>query len=216
MNINKIQNTNILDHSKKTSNQTQSNFDDILKQSLNLSSLSQNSSYLGNVNKTEFKKAIDDILSKMDQIINSTKNKDPHLIELQNHFKAQVGIYNLVLNEAQKASENLNTSDSKELINNSKELSKDMFLQYSFGYGIAEQAKTFFAAAGVSDENIQTDIAKIAKYIDNTQHKIELDNDKVIRTMNEIIKDKNSTYISYAEFNNKNQLLESLLQISNK
>ncbi|TKX33026.1 hypothetical protein [Campylobacter aviculae] len=216
MNVSEIKNIDVLDNSKRTSNQTQSNFDDILKQNLNKNSSNQNLNYLGNVSKKEFKEVIDNILSKMDQIINSSKNKDPHLIELQEHFKAQVGIYNLVLNEAQKASENLNTSDSEELIKNSKELNNDMFLQYSFGYGIAEQAKAFFQAAGVNDENIQTDIAKIAKYINDTQNKIELDNGKVLRNMSEIIKDKNSTYISYAEFNNKNKLLESLLQISDK
>lgn len=149
--------------------------------------------YFGNVSYEEFNKAIDDIFQKMDEIIESSKADNKlfsRLKYLKSCFRTQIKIYNLDLSLVKKAKEKLNSLNSKKSICNAKELSTSYLTLYAFGYTIPSQAERFFQLAEVKDNDTQTNIAKIAKFIEE----IELDNKKLIRTYSLASENLNSKY----------------------
>lgn len=185
----------------------------------------QNLDYLklGKVSKTEAFSAIERLKLKMNETIELFKqqgnNELAHTLSLIQHsFQSGLEAYELGISKLEEASSQLNSFDSKTIIEGAEKL-EDFFAVGMFFRGAAEVVADFFHMADISDFSIQEDINKILKYDHDThgQGMIELNNGKTIMAKASMAM-SNSLETKYWHIfsNKKNSLLEALLQISGK
>lgn len=224
MNINQVTNlNNSLQNKAKNQAQSQNDFNENLNQALSQILSNQSLSYIIGANTEEFKKSINNIFNKIDEVIAPVKKEKNNefiiqLEQLKHTFDAQVTIHNDTLVFAKKISK----TDTEKLAKNSfkEELSYNISIQNSYSltiehriiiastniYGILEAWDKNIQEA----KNLQIDIAKIIRYFEDTY------NSRVARTKDFITTDINLKYVSHKEIQTQNKLLESLLKISNE